>query len=165
VYTEENRWTKGIGREFLNKLYNLSDLYVTTHGGEGFGLPIAESMACGVPFVATNCTSMPEFAGNDKRGLLAKVDTNKSEKGINRPWVNIKDFINKVLYLLENDDVRKKMGKRGIYWVKSNCSKTKIIKKWKKLFKRLEIPYCDIEQQTTKIDWTDSYKKPDGVKV
>ena len=31
---------------------------------EGFGLPIVESMACGTPVVTSNCTSMPEVAGD-----------------------------------------------------------------------------------------------------
>jgi glycosyltransferase involved in cell wall biosynthesis len=30
---------------------------------EGFGLPIIEAMACGVPVITANCTSMPEVSG------------------------------------------------------------------------------------------------------
>lgn len=31
---------------------------------EGFGIPILESMQCGVPVITSNCSSMPEVAGN-----------------------------------------------------------------------------------------------------
>jgi len=157
LYTEENRWTTGIDSKFLNRLYNLIDLYVTPHGGEGFGLPICEAMACGKPFVATNCTSMPEFADGDKRGLLAKVATNKRERGVYRPWVDMDDFVEKVLYLLENDDVRKKMGKRGTYWVRRNCSHKKVIPKWEDVFKKLSVPLCRIDERVSILEWSDRY--------
>jgi len=157
MHTPENRWTKGIDAEFLNRLYNMVDLYVSPHGGEGFGLPICEAMACGVPFVVTDCTSMPEFSDEGKRGLLAKVSKSRVERGIHRPWVDIKDFMDKILYLLENNDERKKMGKRGIYWVRRNCSKKKIIPQWKKLFDSLNVPLCSVDEHATKIEWTDKY--------
>ena len=157
MYTEENKWTTGIKQEFLNRLYNMSDLYVTPHGGEGFGLPICEAMACGVPFVATDCTSMSEFAGEGKRGLLAKVEKSRRERGVLRPWINIKDFVDKILYLIENNEERKKMGRRGIYWVRQNCSNTKIVPQWRKIFEKLEIPYCSVDQRATVIEWSDKY--------
>ena len=31
---------------------------------EGFGLPVLEAMACGVPVVTANVTAMPEVAGD-----------------------------------------------------------------------------------------------------
>lgn len=39
---------------------------------EGFGMPLVEAMACGVPIVASNCTSIPEIAGD--AALLHKTE-------------------------------------------------------------------------------------------
>jgi glycosyltransferase involved in cell wall biosynthesis len=50
--------------ELLNVLYNAADLYCST-SAEGFGLTIAEAMACGVPAVGLHFSSVPEVIGND----------------------------------------------------------------------------------------------------
>ena len=48
----------------LANLYNLADIFVYPSFYEGFGLPIIEAMACGVPVVTSNTSSLPEIAGN-----------------------------------------------------------------------------------------------------
>ncbi len=53
----------GAPREILNALYNAADIYVST-GAEGFGLTIAEAMACGVPVVGLHFSAVPEVIGN-----------------------------------------------------------------------------------------------------
>lgn len=158
MYTEDNQWTTGITSNFLNRLYNLCDLYISPHGGEGFGLPFCEAMATGTPFVATDCTTMPEFAEDGKRGLLASVSSEHAEKGIFRPWVNMDSFVDKILYLLEDEDLRKKMGRNGKDWVLKNCSKKVIVPKWKNIFDRLSIPICDVNTGVTHLEWTDGVK-------
>lgn len=55
-------WT-GLGDVELNTLYNAADLYVSPTMAEGFGLTLAESLAVGVPVVATDYSSIPEVVG------------------------------------------------------------------------------------------------------
>lgn len=53
----------GWPQQDLNALYNAADLFVTTSRGEGFGLTIAESLACGVPVIGQNVSAIPEVIG------------------------------------------------------------------------------------------------------
>jgi len=45
-------------------LYNLCTLFLYPSLRESFGLPILEAMACGVPVITSNTSSMPEVAGD-----------------------------------------------------------------------------------------------------
>ena len=49
-------------RTALSAFYNASDIYVST-SAEGFGLTIAEALACGIPAVGMNYSSVPEVIG------------------------------------------------------------------------------------------------------
>lgn len=48
--------------------YNAATLFAFPSRYEGFGLPVAEAMACGTPVVASNRSSLPEVVGD--AGLL-----------------------------------------------------------------------------------------------
>lgn len=50
--------------EELPKLYGLADLFAFPSVGEGFGVPLLEAMACGIPIVTTGCCSIPEVVGD-----------------------------------------------------------------------------------------------------
>jgi glycosyltransferase involved in cell wall biosynthesis len=57
-------FTGYIAPEEMPALYNAADLFVFPSLYEGFGLPVLEAMACGVPVVASNMSSIPEVAGD-----------------------------------------------------------------------------------------------------
>ncbi|MDP4087889.1 MAG: glycosyltransferase family 1 protein [Bacillota bacterium] len=54
-----------IAMEHLPYLYSASELFVYPSFYEGFGLPPVEAMACGVPVVTSNSTSIPEIVGDN----------------------------------------------------------------------------------------------------
>jgi glycosyltransferase involved in cell wall biosynthesis len=45
--------------------YHGADLFVYPSIYEGFGLPVAEALACGIPVVTTQTSSLPEVVGDD----------------------------------------------------------------------------------------------------
>lgn len=48
----------------LAELYQEASLFIFPSLYEGFGLPLVESMACGVPVICSNTSSLPEVGGN-----------------------------------------------------------------------------------------------------
>lgn len=48
----------------LPALYSAATLFTLPSLYEGFGIPILEAMACGVPVIASNTSSLPEVAGD-----------------------------------------------------------------------------------------------------
>jgi len=57
----------GASVEMLNKIYNASDVYVTTTLGEGWGLTLTEAMATKTPIICPMSTSFIEMTDNGNR--------------------------------------------------------------------------------------------------
>ena len=53
-----------IAPEELPLWYNAADVFAYPSHYEGFGLPVAEAMACGTPAITSNVSSLPEVAGD-----------------------------------------------------------------------------------------------------
>ena len=61
---KEGIYLKGlVSNEELVTYYKNAIALVYPSLYEGFGLPILEAMACGIPVITSNCTSMPEVGG------------------------------------------------------------------------------------------------------
>jgi len=54
----------GIPNDAMAKMYNSLDVFLLPSKGEGFGIPIVESMACGTPVITTDCTAQTEIMEN-----------------------------------------------------------------------------------------------------
>lgn len=80
-------------------IYNLSEVLLLPSFYEGFGLPILEAQACGIPVVTSKLSSMPEIAG--KGALL--VDPN-----------NIQDLVDALREIKENKNLKKKLIENGL---------------------------------------------------
>ncbi len=80
-------------------LYNACDLFIHTSLYEGFGLPILEAMACGLPVISSNSSSLPEVV-NDAGFLI--------------PPYQLELFISTIRYVLNNESLYKTMKDKGI---------------------------------------------------
>jgi glycosyltransferase involved in cell wall biosynthesis len=87
--------------------YSVADIYVSPSLVEGFGLSLAEALACETPVVAFDSGSVAEVVGPG--GILV-------------PPKDVDGLVNAVNYLLMNPDVRKSMGKAGRTYVERNFS-------------------------------------------
>ena len=81
----------------LIDIYNLCDIFLFPSRLEGFGLSVAEAMACEKPVVATNGSSLPELVVDGRGGFLCEMD-------------NVKGFADKIKYLASDPQLINQMG-------------------------------------------------------
>jgi glycosyltransferase involved in cell wall biosynthesis len=64
AYPPASAWNLGyMGREFMSAIYNAFDVLLNPSMGEGFGVPIVEAQACGVPVIVSDHSAMSELVG------------------------------------------------------------------------------------------------------
>lgn len=59
--------------EVVNKIYNTSDVYLTTTLGEGWGLGFSEAASCKLPIIAPYSTSFMEMSNYGKNAFMLQV--------------------------------------------------------------------------------------------
>lgn len=101
--------------------YCESSIFVLSSRYEGFGMVIIEAMACGVPPVSFTCPCGPrDIIADGRDGLLV-------ENG------DIEGLAEKICYLIEHEDLRRKMGRQARMDVE-RFRIEHIAEQWKELF-------------------------------
>lgn len=106
-------FTGYVSDEELVKLYKGADLFAFPSLYEGFGLPILEAMACGVPVLTSSSSSLKEIAGS-AAFLVNPESVSEIAEGMN--------------YIVDNENVRIFFIKRGFERVE-HFQWTKVAKK------------------------------------
>jgi len=124
--------------EEMAKIYNIADVYVQCSFGESFGLPILESMACGIPQINTEHTTGIELVGEPKTGLLAKIKTELSTPLISDQWlIDWKSLAECMEKMYLSDKLRKEFSERALDFAK-NYDWNLIIPKWQAMVDAIE---------------------------
>jgi len=85
----------------LNSEFLKASIFAFPSRFEGFGMTITEAMSCGLPTVAFSCPCGPkDIITNNVNGILVEPE-------------DIAAFAEKLGFLMENEEVRKKLGKNA----------------------------------------------------
>jgi glycosyltransferase involved in cell wall biosynthesis len=105
----------------LCTLYSAADVNINTSGGEGWGLPIFESAACGVSQIVPEWSATRELWKG--HGLLTKVSDYRIEPklGINTAHaiISTQHLAQQLVELAQNDEVRQEWAAKALAHAKS----------------------------------------------
>ncbi|MCK5177411.1 MAG: glycosyltransferase, partial [Candidatus Aenigmarchaeota archaeon] len=131
----------GFDYSAMNEVYNAMDCFLLTTSGEGFGIPILEAMACGIPPVVTNYTTTNELLIEDGQcGLpinlsLSLTGSWNVERGIS----DDNHCVECLNTLYKDKELRLKLGQVGIEKVNKLYTWDKIGQDWNNLILELTI--------------------------
>ena len=104
--------------------YRESSILLMTSSYEPFGLVLPEAMSCGLPVVAFDCPYGPaDIITDGTDGFLVKAG-------------DIKAYVDRVCYLLDNVTLRQKMGRAG-QQASQRFDASKVMPIWKNMFEQI----------------------------
>lgn len=89
-----------VSKKRLAELYRNAELFVLSSDEEGLGIVIVEAMASGIPVVSTNCGGPVTAIREGVTGFLTPIGDAEA-------------LAERILFLLKNDVLRMKMGRRA----------------------------------------------------
>lgn len=120
-----------------------SDLVVTASTGEGFGLIMAEAMACAKPIVSNEYTTPVELLdeevdGIGKRGYLVPTET-KFVAGLNTEhgYTDKEEFAKTIKHVFDNFDEAKERGLNGRFFAEKYLNWDYLVDDWKEYLKNI----------------------------
>ena len=107
----------GLETNDMALLYGMADVHVLATGGEGFGIPTAEAMACGLPVILPDNSTGPELVGTNspgvgERGILVEsiTDIVGPNYGVRMSLVDVDSLADAMLSLATDEPLRRTLG-------------------------------------------------------
>jgi glycosyltransferase involved in cell wall biosynthesis len=124
-----------LDRYELGSLYRSADCFVLPTRGEGWGMPILEAMACGLPVIATNWSSQQDFMTEDNSlpleldGLIPAIAKCPYYEGFN--WANpsYEHLRDRMRWVFENREKASLIGQRAADDVRVNWTWDQAVQK------------------------------------
>ena len=104
--------------------YGQMDILLMPTVREGFSLSVLEAMACGLPVVASNCSSLPEQIDAGRGGYLCPVG-------------DVKRFADRLNHLADSPRKIKEMGQYNRSKIEANFSIRSMVDHYRQLFQGL----------------------------
>ena len=102
-------------------LMNTFDLFLSTSRGEGFGLTIAEAMACGIQILATDCSAITEVVGPG--GVLVEGRAFMTNPyGVDQVLADTQAMAAQLVMLARNPERRRELAQAGLAHVRQTFS-------------------------------------------
>ncbi len=140
VFTIQNiNKNSGFTEEEMTKLYNMSDVLLSTTIGESFSLPVLEAEACGIPCIMTDFSTCEELIKEPQAGFGAKVAKMFTTPLVSdQAFVDEEDMADKMQLLYTDKKLRERMSKNAAKFAVKHDWKKDIIPKWNALLKKVE---------------------------
>lgn len=110
--------------EDMPDIYRMSDVLLAPTVREGLSLAVLEAMACGLPIVASKCSSLPELVDDGLGGFLCPVG-------------DVLAFAEKINLLAETPELRHRMGEYNRAKVERLFTVDRMIAEYRELFESL----------------------------
>jgi len=104
----------GYSEEEMAQTYNVLNCHCLFSSGEGFGLPLLESMACGIPQIGSDNTAIPEVIGDG--GLLAECweDDVYTSEGFIISTTKVSSAREQMLRMYEDEKLRQELSEKAL---------------------------------------------------
>lgn len=114
IFTPQINPIHGLPEKSMTRIYNIFDCVFTTTLGEGWGLPIIEAMACGIPTITPKWSGLGEWA--ESASISVPCDSTAITPGINTVGgiMNRQDAISALDRVYRSRDVREDLRERGL---------------------------------------------------
>lgn len=119
IMTEDLAPNRGVSPEMLNYIHNAFDVNCLISLGDGFGLPVAESMACGCVQLVSGHSALQELVEGHGGFTVKNAAWILNSGGINT-WGGVSDvvdMVDKLNKLYKNVDLRTTMGAEGYAFI------------------------------------------------